>query len=238
MKKTDARIINSKKYLKEALLSLLYEMRISEIKVVSLCQRAEINRATFYSHYNNVYELFNETINEFMNDICKFVSKLNENISKEEKRTIFINLIKYIDKNSELFILYFENSKNIELSGVQSESLQLKIRQKIKSNKGIEDIKMDKLPVNKGYYLNDIEIEKVNTINEKGLIINFSVIVEFKAGYTSDLARTYQLKVIDCDYIIQDSLSVYPCFVNSGTYSFTFYIENEMGYIEASYLNN
>ena len=84
MKKTDARIINSKKYLKEALLSLLYEMRISEIKVVSLCQRAEINRATFYSHYNNVYELFNETINEFMNDICKFVSKLNENISKEE----------------------------------------------------------------------------------------------------------------------------------------------------------
>ena len=134
MKKTDARIINSKKYLKEALLSLLYEMRISEIKVVSLCQRAEINRATFYSHYNNVYELFNETINEFMNDICKFVSKLNENISKEEKRTIFINLIKYIDKNSELFILYFENSKNIELSGVQSESLQLKIRQKIKSN--------------------------------------------------------------------------------------------------------
>ena len=66
MKKTDARIINSKKYLKEALLSLLSEMKISDIKVVTLCRRAEINRATFYSHYNNVYELFDETINEFI----------------------------------------------------------------------------------------------------------------------------------------------------------------------------
>jgi AcrR family transcriptional regulator len=134
MKKIDARIVNSKKYLKEALLSLLSEMKISEIKVISLCQRAEINRATFYSHYNNVFELFDEIINEFMNEVCKFVSKLNENLSKEEKRIVYINLIKYIDKNSSLFILFFENSKNIELSNIQSESLQLKIRQKIKSN--------------------------------------------------------------------------------------------------------
>lgn len=134
MKKTDARIINSKKYLKEALLSLLSEMKISEIKVVSLCKRAEINRATFYSHYNNVYELFDETINDFMNDICKVVSKLNENIPKEEKKLMYRNLIKYIDKNSELFIMYFENSKNIELSSEQSYELQQKIHQKIKSN--------------------------------------------------------------------------------------------------------
>ena len=116
MKKTDARIINSKKYLKEALLSLLSEMKISDIKVVTLCQRAEINRATFYSHYNNVYELFDETINEFMNEICKYVAHINENISKIEKRDSFSKLIKHIDKNSELFIMYFENSKNIELS--------------------------------------------------------------------------------------------------------------------------
>lgn len=134
MKKVDARIISSKKYLKEALLSLLSEMRISEIKVVSLCKRAEINRATFYSHYNNVYELFDETINEFMNDICKFVSKLNENISKDEKRIVYKNLIKYIDKNSKLFIMYFENSKNIELTSEQSFELQQKIHQKVKSN--------------------------------------------------------------------------------------------------------
>ena len=134
MKKTDARIINSKKYLKEALLSLLSEMKISDIKVVTLCQRAEINRATFYSHYNNVYELFDETINEFMNEICKYVAHINENISKIEKRDSFSKLIKHIDKNSELFIMYFENSKNIELSNEYYFSLQEKIHQKIKSN--------------------------------------------------------------------------------------------------------
>lgn len=124
---------------------------------------------------------------------------------------------------------------NTKLVYSNIESVSLKIYY---PNKGIEDIKMDKLPVNKGYYLNNIEIEKVNTINEQGLIINFSVIIEFKAGYTSDLSRTRQLRIIECDFIKQESLSVYPYFVNSGTYSFTFYIENEMGYLEASYLNN
>lgn len=129
------------------------------------------------------------------------------------------------------------NNQDAQMKLIYSniESVSLKIYY---PNKGIEDIKMDKLPVNKGYYLNDIEIEKVNTINEKSLVINFTVIIEFNSGYTSDLSRMHQLKVIECDYIIQESLLVYPYFINSGTFSFTFYIENELGYLEASYLNN
>lgn len=134
MKKMDARIINSKKFLKEALLSLLSEMKLSEIKVVTLCTRAEINRATFYSHYKNVYQLFDEILDSFMDQMCSFVVKINENISREQKVKEFKKLIQYIDKNSSLFIMIFDNSSNFEFTSHQYQVLQQKIHQRIKSN--------------------------------------------------------------------------------------------------------
>lgn len=132
--KTDARIINSKKFLKEALLSLLCEMKLSDIKVVTLCERAEINRATFYSHYKNVYQLFEEIIDGYMEKMCSFVVKINENIPKEQKVELFKKLIAYVDKNSSLFVMIFENSSNFEFSGNQYQTLQEKIHQRIHSN--------------------------------------------------------------------------------------------------------
>ena len=134
MNKTDARIINSKKFLKEALLSLLHEIKLSDIKVVTLCERAEINRATFYSHYKNVYQLFEEIIDDFMEKMCGFVVKINENIPREQKVDLFKKLISYVDKNSPLFVMIFENSSNFEFSGNQYQILQEKIHQRIHNN--------------------------------------------------------------------------------------------------------
>lgn len=133
------------------------------------------------------------------------------------------------------YIEYNNQDAQMKLVYSNIESVSLKIYY---PNKGIEDIKMDKSPYEKGYSIENIKIISLDGTKDIFTKINFSIIIESKTGYTSDLARTYQLKVIECDYIIQESLLVYPYFVNSGTYSFTFYIENEMGYLEASYLNN
>lgn len=134
MERTDARIINSKKFLKEALLSLLCEIKLSDIKVVTLCERAEINRATFYSHYKNVYQLFEEIIDDFMDNMCSFIVKINGNIPKERKIEHFSELVTFIDKNSSLFIMVFENSSNFELTSHKYQVLQQKVHQRLKSN--------------------------------------------------------------------------------------------------------
>lgn len=131
MKNTDARIVNSKKFLKQALITLLEEKKISEIKVVMLCERAEINRATFYSHYKNVYQLFNEIIEDYFDSVCSFIFKINDTNASQTKKEMFKDFISYVDSNSSLFMMIFENSNNFEFSSNQYKALQQKIYEKI-----------------------------------------------------------------------------------------------------------
>ena len=53
-KKTDRRTIYTRKQITEAYLSLLSEMPKNKIKVTEICRRAEINRCTFYLHFEDI----------------------------------------------------------------------------------------------------------------------------------------------------------------------------------------
>lgn len=57
-KSIDKRILQTEAALKEALLSLLSEKKISEITVGDLTGAAAINRSTFYLHYRDVSDFF------------------------------------------------------------------------------------------------------------------------------------------------------------------------------------
>lgn len=48
----DRRVQYTKKVLRETLFSLLREKELSEITITELCQAADVNRNTFYRHYN------------------------------------------------------------------------------------------------------------------------------------------------------------------------------------------
>lgn len=48
----DRRVLYTKKILHEALFSLLNEKELSEITITELCKTADVNRNTFYRHYN------------------------------------------------------------------------------------------------------------------------------------------------------------------------------------------
>lgn len=57
---TDARVRYTKKVIRDAFLSLLREKNVKQITVTELCQLAEINRATFYKHYRDAYDLLEQ----------------------------------------------------------------------------------------------------------------------------------------------------------------------------------
>lgn len=63
-KKTDLRIIKTKKALEESFLSLIKEKPFESITVNELCDRALIRRATFYKHYTDKYDFLSEFIRE------------------------------------------------------------------------------------------------------------------------------------------------------------------------------
>jgi AcrR family transcriptional regulator len=56
-KQTDLRVLKNKQLIKSAFLELLSTKRFEDITVSQICQKALINRSTFYFHYENKVEL-------------------------------------------------------------------------------------------------------------------------------------------------------------------------------------
>ena len=67
--KTDARIRYTRMRIKEAFLQCLREKPVNKITVKEICDLAEINRATFYAHYENPFDLLQRLEEETLDSI-------------------------------------------------------------------------------------------------------------------------------------------------------------------------
>lgn len=54
----DRRTAYTRKVIKDSLYKLLEKKHLSEITVKELCEEADINRATFYRNYEDIYDLY------------------------------------------------------------------------------------------------------------------------------------------------------------------------------------
>jgi len=68
---TDKRIIKSKKALKEAMITLMQKKDFKEITVKDLVVSADVNRGTFYKHYQFKEDILNEIIDDVINDLIE-----------------------------------------------------------------------------------------------------------------------------------------------------------------------
>ena len=80
MNKNDLRVIKTKNALFETLTNLMKEKTFEEIKVSDICNKALINRSTFYAHYSDKYELLADAIQNLKNSLISEL-KANNNIS-------------------------------------------------------------------------------------------------------------------------------------------------------------
>ena len=74
MKKTDNRVRYTKMILQQTLLDCLQTKNIEKITIKELCEKADINRGTFYLHYATPNDLLLEIETEFINEKMKFFS--------------------------------------------------------------------------------------------------------------------------------------------------------------------
>ena len=70
-RKEDMRKIRTKRALKNAIAKLLENTTIEKISVIDICNEANINRVTFYTHYKDKYEL----IHELFIDVLKIIEE-------------------------------------------------------------------------------------------------------------------------------------------------------------------
>jgi AcrR family transcriptional regulator len=61
---TDPRVARTRKMLRSALFALLEEKHFDAITVLEITERAELNAATFYLHYDDKWDLLNSVVKE------------------------------------------------------------------------------------------------------------------------------------------------------------------------------
>ena len=103
-KKTDRRVIRTKRMVREALTELLVEKGFEEITVKDLTERADINRGTFYLHYESKYDLLEQSQNEILEELSEFIRKVSPSLiiqshSQNEPVPFLVSLFEHIEKN-------------------------------------------------------------------------------------------------------------------------------------------
>ncbi len=104
-KREDRRVTMTKRLLKDALIELLRQHSIYQISIRELCQRADVNRTTFYKYYGNQFDL----LADMENDVISFV---NSTVTKNEAspERIIKALCQFLEDNLELARLIISNN--------------------------------------------------------------------------------------------------------------------------------
>ncbi|WP_455718400.1 TetR/AcrR family transcriptional regulator, partial [Anaerosporobacter sp.] len=94
--KGNRRILYTKKVIKESLIELLQEKEIHQITVTDICNKADINRGTFYTHYKDAYDLLQSLEDELFDQILKYAL---ETSLETHLNTLLINIFDLIAQN-------------------------------------------------------------------------------------------------------------------------------------------
>lgn len=99
--KTDLRIQRTQKAIVDAFYELLDEKSFGSITVIDICDRALINRGTFYTHFEDKYSLLDKCISDIMYGLHEQVKRAHgEN-----------DLITYYNEVMDLGICFLDNNR-------------------------------------------------------------------------------------------------------------------------------
>lgn len=99
--KIDRRVKYTKMVLEESLITLMEKKDISKITIKEICEKADINRSTFYAHYRDQYDLLRKIENKFLAAIQAYL----ENFDKKYTEDIVLiteKIFQYIRKNARI----------------------------------------------------------------------------------------------------------------------------------------
>ncbi|HIY57201.1 MAG TPA: TetR/AcrR family transcriptional regulator [Candidatus Tetragenococcus pullicola] len=91
--------------IKEAFLDLLNQKELSQITVTEICEKANVNRGTFYLHYKDSFDLYRQIEDDLMQEILPLLSLL----PKEDLKDWLHRLLLILQKNTTLAKILVKN---------------------------------------------------------------------------------------------------------------------------------
>ncbi len=101
--KMDRRVRRTKTLLLQGLIQLMGEKDIKDISVKELSDLADINRGTFYLHYNDVYDLLSKVEEELFQEFNEILERdLAAGGSQVIPKPVLLDLFVFLDNNRAL----------------------------------------------------------------------------------------------------------------------------------------
>ena len=111
MNKSESKYFNTAKKMDKALISLLEEKSFEYITVSEICKRAEVNRSTFYLHYENTVDLLNETARFLLDDFAAYFNVDVEIITNKFKENSLDELNFISDEYLHPYLSYIKENR-------------------------------------------------------------------------------------------------------------------------------
>ncbi|MFZ7134311.1 MAG: TetR/AcrR family transcriptional regulator [Eubacteriales bacterium] len=101
-RKDDRRVKYTKMVLKESFINLMERKDISQITIKEICKDADINRATFYAHYSDLYDLLRKIQNEMLDNIKTHLAEFDQKNYKINAVMLAEKIFEYLKENARL----------------------------------------------------------------------------------------------------------------------------------------
>lgn len=101
-KKLDRRKKYTRMVLKDSLIALLRVKPLTKITVKEICEKADVNRSTFYAHYQDHFDLLEKIEEEVISNIEKAFDEYDV-LKDDESLELIEILLKYAADNFDLF---------------------------------------------------------------------------------------------------------------------------------------
>lgn len=127
MNKSESKYFNTAKKMDQAFIEILEKKDFEYISVKEICKKAEVNRSTFYLHYENMGDLLEESINYMNNTFLEYfhneetfiASKIND-LSLDDLYLItpkfLVPYLKYIKEHQRLFFTAIKKKQIFQLN--------------------------------------------------------------------------------------------------------------------------
>lgn len=114
MKSRESKYFATARKMNMALIQILSKKEFELVTVKEICKVADVNRSTFYLHYENIGELLDETVENELNDLFQRY-KTNQSFTQEAINTLPIDQLIFINKEYLYAYLEFMKEKKNHL---------------------------------------------------------------------------------------------------------------------------
>ena len=123
--KNNKRYKSSSEKIETAFLALLLNKKYEDISISDICKQANINRSTFYAHYDDINDLIIKIESTFANSMANIF-----NFGLRQTHEAFIEMFTFVEKNK----FFYKAFLNIPYATLAEKNTKQNIMSTLKEN--------------------------------------------------------------------------------------------------------